>query len=325
MNKSLGRLFAATISLLLVGTAWAQPERRQERLQDRDRNPDQSAQAGPQDRPPPDDQQAMDQPPVDREKLKEELTRRLEETKRTQARLEQALARLNDGGDPADIRRETMPGRFRDRLRRGVRDNAPGLDRPVDPQDNRPRSEPGNPPRGPQGPGPKGDRALTPEDRDRMLKFLDQHMPRIGNRFREAMKDNPQIAEGLLNRLAPKFRELEATENSQPELFKLKVEDVRAAITLQETARSWRIKLRDKNATDDDKRQAREAISGAVSSQYDARAALREHELKMLEHRMSEAKQEIDDMRTKRDQRINEEVDRWISDLSAREPKRDDR
>lgn len=322
MNASHGKLLAATISLLLVGAAWAQPERRQERAGNKDRGPDQAVQPGPQDRPPPEDREAMGQPPIDREKLKEELTRRLEETKRTQARLEQALARLNEGGDPAEVRRETMPGRFRDRLRRGGRDNAPGLDRPID----APRGEPGNPPRGPQGPGPKGDRAaLTPEDRERMLKFLDEHMPRIGARFREAIKDNPQIAEGLLNRLAPKFRELEATEHSQPELFKLKVEDVRAAMTLQETARSWRVKLRDKNATDDDKRQAGEAIRGAVAAQYDARAALREQELKMLENRIGEAKREIDDMHAKRDQRINDEVDRWINDLLAREPKRDDR
>lgn len=322
MNATHGKLLAATLSLVLAGAASAQPERRQERAGNRDRGPDQAVQPGPQDRPPSEDREAMGQPPVDREKLKEELTRRLEETKRTQARLEQALARLNEGGDPAEVRRETMPGRFRDRLRRGARDNAPGLDRPVD----APRGEPGNPPRGPQGPGPKGDRtALTPEDRERMLKFLDEHMPRIGARFREAMKDNAEVAEGLLNRLAPKFRELEATEHSQPELFKLKVEDVRAAMTLQETARSWRVKLRDKNATDDDKRQAREAISGAVAAQYDARAALREQELQMLEHRIGEAKREIDDMHTKRDQRINDEVDRWITDLSARELKRDDR
>lgn len=320
MNLSHGKLLAATISLLLVGAAWAQPERRQERTGNRDRGPDQAVQPGPQDRPPPEDREAMGQPPIDREKLKEELTRRIEETKRTQARLEQALARLNEGGDPAEVRRETMPGRFRDRLRRGARENAPGLDRPID----TPRGEPGNPPRGPQG--PKGDRAaLTPEDRERMLKFLDEHMPRIGARFREAMKDNPQAAEGLLNRLAPKFRELEATEHSQPELFKLKVEDVRAAMTLQETARSWRGKLHDKNATDDDKRQAREAISGAVAAQYDARAALREQELKMLENRIGEAKREIDDMRTKRDQRINEEVDRWMGDLRGAERKPGDR
>ncbi len=321
MNKSHGRLVAATISLLLVGAACAQPERRQERQQNRERNPEQAVQPGPQDHPLPGDRDATEQQPVDRDKLKEDLTRRLEETKRTQARLEQAIARLNDGGDPADIRREIMPGRFRDRLRRGARDDAPGLDRPVD----SPRGEPGNPPRGPQGPGPKGDRALTPEDRDRLLKFLDKNMPRIGSRFHEAMKDNPQVAEGLLSRLAPKFRELEATEHSQPELFKLKVEDVRATMTLQETARSWRMKLRDKNATEDEKRQAREAINDAVSDQYDARAALREQELKMLEHRIGEAKQEIDDMRTKRDQRISDEVDRWMGDLREVDRKPGDR
>lgn len=311
MNTSNGKLLAAAISLLVVGAAWAQPERRQERGQNPDRDPGQPVQA--------------DQPPVDREKLKEDLTRRLEETKRTQARLEQAIARLNDGGDPAEIRRETLPGRFRDRPRRGAREDAPGLDRPVDPQDSRPRGEPGNPPRGPQAPGPMGDRRLSPEDREHMLQFLDQHMPRIGKRFREAIKENPQIAEGLLNRLAPKFRELAATEQSQPELFKRKVEDVRAAMTLQETARSWRMKLREQSATDEDKRKAREDISSAVAAQYDARLGLREYELKMLEDRITEAKRELDEMRTKRDGRVSEEVDRWLSDLGAREPKHGDR
>lgn len=313
MNTSHAKLLAAAISLLVVGAAWAQPERRQERGQNRDRGPGQPVQTASDDQMSPPDLSQADQPPVDREKLKEELTRRLEETRRTQARLEQALARLNDGGDPAEIRRETMPGRFRDRLRRGAREDSPGLDRPV------------GPPRGAQGPGPMGDRKLSPEDREHMLQFLDQHMPRIGKRFREAIQENPQVAEGLLNRLAPKFRELAATEQSQPELFKLKVEDVRAAMTLQETARSWRMKLREQSAPDDDKRKAREEISSAVAAQYDARLGLREHELKVLEDRITEAKRELDDMRTNRDGRVSEEVDRWMSDLGSREPKRGDR
>lgn len=311
MNTSAAKLLAAAAALLIAGSSWAQPERRQER--GRDRAPDRPAQ---QDQPPSADRPGLEQSPVDPEKLKDELTRRIEETKHTQARLEQALARLNEGGDPAEVRRDTMPGRFRDRLRRG-REDGNGLDRPGDMQDDRPR--------GPQGPGPKGDRTLTPEDRERLLAFLEQHMPRIASRFREAIKENPQLADGLLNRLAPKFRELQATEHSQPELFKLRVDDVRAAMTLQEVARSWRPKLRDQNATDDDKRQAREAVSNAVATQYDARVALREHELKVLENRIADAKREIDDMGARRDQRIGEEVDRWISDLSAREPKRDDR
>lgn len=107
------------------------------------------------------------------------------------------------------------------------------------------------------------------------------------------MKDNPQAAEGLLNRLAPKFRELEATEHSQPELFKLKVEDVRAAMTLQETARSWR----------EAPRQERDRRRQASGPRGDQRASwpstthgpLREQELKMLENRIGEAS-EIDDM-----------------------------
>ncbi|MCC6970481.1 MAG: hypothetical protein IT434_09690 [Phycisphaerales bacterium] len=311
MNTSAAKLLTAAAALLIAGSSWGQPERRHER--ERDRAPNQPAQ---QDQLPPGEAPGLDQPPADREKLKEELTRRIEETKRTQAKLEQALARLNEGGDPAEVRRDTLPGRFRDRLRRG-REDAPALDRPGDMQDDRPR--------GPQGPGPKGDRSLTPEDRERLLAFLDQHMPRIANRFRDATKENPQLAEGLLNRLAPKFRELQATEHSQPDLFKLRVEDVRAAMTLQEVARSWRPKLRDQNATDDDKRQAREAVSNAVAAQYDARVALREHELKVLEDRIADAKREIDDMGARRDQRIGEEIDRWMNDLSAREPKRDDR
>jgi hypothetical protein len=317
-------LLAASAALVLVGTVWAQPERRQDRVPDQGRGAGQPVQpeAAAQDRPP------REAPPVDRDKLKEELTRRLEETKRTQARLEQALARLNDGGDPADIRRETMPGRFRDRLRRAARDDAPGLDRPLDPQENRARGEPGPLPRGPQGPkgaGPMNDRKLTPDDRDRMLKFLDEHMPRIGKRFHEALKDNPQIAEGLLGRLAPKFRELEATQHSQPELFKLRVDDMRAAITLQEAARMWRPKLRGKDATDDDRRAAREALTVAISEQFDARLALREHELKMLEDRIGEARREIDEMHTNRDKRIDDEVDRWLGDLIARESNQGDR
>lgn len=324
MKKAHQVLLAATGALVLVGAAWAQPERRQNRVPDQGRGAGQPVQpdAPAQDRPP------REAPPVDRDKLKEELTRRLEETKRTQARLELALSRLNDGGDPAEIRRENLPGRFRDRLRRAVRDDAPGLDRPLAPQDNRARGEPGNPPRGPQGPkgpGPMGDRKLTPEDRDRMLKFLDEHMPRIGKRFHEALKDNPQVAEGLLGRLAPKFRELEATQHSQPELFRLRVDDMRATLSLQEAARTWRPKLHGNDATDEDRRGAREALTGAISAQFDARLALREHELKMLEDRIGEARREIDEMHTNRDKRIGEEVDRWLGDLGTREPNQGDR
>lgn len=295
--KIRGTTMAILAASMLAGAAWAQPERGGGR-------PD-------PDGPPP----RLDEPPVDRVKLKEELTRRLEETKKTQARLEQALARLNEGADPSEVRRETIQSRFRDRMRRQGRDNPQGAAGDVRPDEGRPGDK-GGPPQGP------GEHKTTPEERNRMLTFLDEHLPRMGKRMRDAMAENPRVGEGLLSKLAPKLRELEATRRSQPEMFDLKLNDLRATITLQETARTWRAKLHDKNASDDDRAEARKALTDAVGEQFDARLGLRQQELKFLEKRIEGAKHEIDDMQSKREVRISEEVDRWMGDLTSPDPDR---
>ncbi|MBL8760679.1 MAG: hypothetical protein JNL50_05185 [Phycisphaerae bacterium] len=286
----------------------AQPERQPEQPPESRPEPRRA-----QDRPP------ADAPPIDREKLKEELTRRLEETKRTQARLEQAIARLNEGGDPMEIRRDSLPERFRDRLRRGERDAGPKADRPGEPPLPGRDGSPGSP----GSPGPRGDRKLSPEDHERMLRFLDEHMPRIAGRLRDALKENPTVAETLLARLGPKLRELEATQRSQPEMFELKLRDLRATLSLQEAFRSWKGTLRDK--PDADRQKARESIAELVREQFEARLAIREQELAMLEKRIDSVRKELEDMRAKRDQRVNEEVDRWMNDFGPREPKPGDR
>lgn len=149
-----------------------------------------AAMAQPADAPPP----RAEGPSAER--LAEGLQKRLERLEAEQAVLEQALADLEAGADPADVGSE-----LRERTRKTLRDRAGEL---------RERGERG--PRGERGFRGRGpgmqDRPFAEGDVDRILEFVEQHRPELHQKLTELREFDPEAFEKMVGKRAHKLRAL---------------------------------------------------------------------------------------------------------------------
>lgn len=243
--------------------------------------------------------------PPDLTQIRARLAQRLEETKRIESRLEEAIKRI-DSGEPLDaeaIGRLERPGRW---LGRG---DAPRRDREGDREGGKPAG------------GRSDDGPMTAEETDRILAFAKENMPKIAERLEELRKINPDAFQSVLRRFRPRVHELAAMAEREPEQFKLKLDEFRSGIQTMETIRQLREKV---NAGSGDLAEAKALqaqLRENLGAQYDAQVAVQAYELRQLEDRIARLRATIEERRGKRDSWITERINDF-SRFSGREPDR---
>ena len=134
-------------------------------------------------------------------------------------RADAAIRRIDEGADPALVREEfdrNSPWRSGGR---GGRSGRPeGTGREGGPGDDRStaRALPGF--------------EVTPEERQKILRFLDEHVPRVGAKFREMDKTNPELVTRLLARMRPRVREVLESGQNDPGGAELKISEFRTSL-----------------------------------------------------------------------------------------------
>lgn len=273
----------------LPATAGAQPDSRAER----------SAARAPNDGQPREGQP--------REAATARLQRRLEEAQRQQDRLAEALKRLEAGDPVDDVMRDLDAGRP-GQDERGPRPWREGMgmdQRPADRPDRADRSGPPGAPRHPEGQaGPNAEEVRA---------FIQQRFPEIWRRFEELRKGNPEIAERHLGRFLPKVSEAMALRETDPEMFEMRVEEIRGGIDAMVSIREYREAL--SLPESDGARAERLAKAGddlrrVLGEQFDLRLRLQEHELRMLSARVESLRKEIEGKRGERDAAVNDMLQR---------------
>jgi len=237
------------------------------------------------------------------------IRKRLAEMKERQAAFETALKRIEAGEDPAKVRDELEP------RRNGRRDAGPPRDGPDadgDPEFSRPIGErPGM-----DRPPPKGGMdkpvPITPEERERALQFLREHMPKVGARVTELAKESPELVDRMLGHWIPKINELRSIRHDS-ELFELKVREMEGGQKIMWAVRAYRDAVSKKTA-DIDSRKAE--LREAFSNQYDTQLEIQKRDADRLAKRIESLREEIQKRQTDRESTI----DRQIEDVAAGRP-----
>ncbi len=278
-TRVLGAAVIGVAGLTVAGTAVAMP--------------------GPESPQPPSDR-AAEKTPSNRPP-RDQVRRRLRaELENSRDRLDEAIRRLDEGGDPARIREELERATPRAN-RPGRAGRADGPAREFRPLDDR----------SPVRPLP-GDATfdLSPEERARMLTFLDEHAPRVGLRFRELDRTTPDLVTRLLTRMRPRVREVMQTGASDPKGRDLRVAEFRASLDVMWARRELdgALALHDQGAV----RAARDELSTALGAHFDAQSALQEHEIDRLAQRVERLRKDLNDRRAQRAEIVEREMsDRW--------------
>lgn len=239
------------------------------------------------------------------------LRRRLSDLKERQAALEAAMDRVERGEDPAKVREEFEPRRLARREGGGRLTGGPD---PMD--DDREHSRP-DPERSgfnkPGGGGPRGgpDKTgpLSPEDRERALQFLRDHLPKVGARLTEMAKSSPKLADQMLGRFSVKIPELRAAQHDQ-ELFELKVREVEGGLRIMEAMRAYRDAITRKAPDVESKRSE---LREAFTNQYDTQLAIQKRDADRLARRIEALREEIQERQADRDATIERQLDEVAS------------
>jgi hypothetical protein len=236
-----------------------------------------------------------DQPPMAAADLRARLQRRLDDARLIEQRLEHGIASLDAGVAPEQVMRELF---------------ASGL----------PRGWNGGGWRGGDRGGDRG--PLTEAERERLMGVLRERMPRVAQWVEEERGREPALFEAVANRLAPQVREIERLRERDPDRARLRTDELAATIAVMRATRLYRAAGGSGGPGAAGREEAMATLRAALETQFDARLALRQHDVGSLSRRLESLRQDIDAETAGRGAWIDAAVER-ITQAAEEEPARE--
>ena len=226
----------------------------------------------------------------EREAYKQRLERRLEEIRAIEAYIESAITKLDEGADPDDIRQ-------------GFR--SPNFDR-------------GGPPRRPEGDRlPPPDDRPPPDDPERIRAFIAKHLPDLNAWLDQQAEEDPERARAAAERLWHRLGPIAELEDSDPELFVLRLDDFRVGMAIFDAVRRYREVAAKEGPESDAAAAGRDEIRDLLVRQADLRIDAHRHELATVEARVESLRDELAKMDAERTEMIEKRVE-LFTDLNPR-------
>ncbi|MCE9589771.1 MAG: hypothetical protein K8S99_04535 [Planctomycetes bacterium] len=159
--------------------------------------------------------------------------------------------------------------------------------------------------RGPGGPG--GGPPLTDAQVKEAMDLLREFRPEMAKRIEEYKAKNPDKAQDMMRPMMGRLLEMAHLKRTDPELFKLRVDDFKLERGVDELAGQVRDARRagDTKKADDLTAQ----LKTKLSEQFDLRQKLRERELANMEKHLAEMRQRIETRKNSRDELIKSRLD----------------
>lgn len=219
-----------------------------------------------------------------------ETDQRIERYQVRRAQLAQAMERLDDGASPREIFAQMRPARDRASDRFG---QARVGDRPLA--------------EGRSNDRPSRDRIEIPNER--LMAALDEHLPELAAQLRTLRHDEPDKFSEMVHRLGPRFAEVLELRQSDPQMARLKFQDMRAQMGIAQAARTY---TQARHSTDDAGpiREARRHLGEALEQAFESRMAIRLLELQRLRDRIEAIESEMIQQRDARDEFIARQFER---------------
>lgn len=232
-------------------------------------------------------------PMLDREAFRARLSRRLDDMRAMLARLEAAVEKLDAGAPLPEILAE-------------LADDTPPMARPEGPRPGQRRSGPRPPEVGPEhrppGPVPHEPAARA----TRVREFVRRHLPALLEEF--SRPDGEPVSERLVAWLAPQIADLESARQRDDELFKARLDEIRASVEVGRRLRELRRAAERPGATPESLREYGERIREALGAQFDARMRAQRREIELLLQRVERLKADTDRQQAQRERLLDERL-----------------
>lgn len=158
---------------------------------------------------------------------------------------------------------------------------------------------------------------LSDAQRERIMGFLKENAPRFAAKIEDLQNADPKTADRLFVRMAPRIREAMAVRRRDPELFELRLDEIRGGFAVIEAVKAYRdAKSSPENGREARVAQAEAAAREALIAQFEQRRALEAHEIRTMGTRLEERRRDFDSRGTERDAII----ERLITRLRENKP-----
>jgi len=225
---------------------------------------------------------------INADMLRARLNRAIRHAEQMLERNKAALAKLDQGASPKEVLSEM---KFDPSDRPASNDQRSAMQR-----------KPGEPPR----PSPT---RLTKKERDMMHAFIRENFPTLWSNLQQIAKQDPRIGDRLLARMSPQIREILILNESQPELAKIKTEEMKIGLDFVEASRALRSVINNPDSTDSDLGDALTRVRALAAERFDVQVKSKQFEIEKLEDRLNELKQSVHDIEQRREAEIEHMVE----------------
>lgn len=141
-------------------------------------------------------------------------------------------------------------------------------------------------------------------------EFMQQNFPKLWKNIELVRAADPRSADRLFGRMQPQIHEILLLTESQPDLAKIKLNEMRAGLNFVDAAGVYRRVLKDTNSTDADKADALNTLHQLAGERFDAQMDSKLFEIQRLEARLNELKDSVENIESQRDR----EIERMLED-----------
>ena len=224
---------------------------------------------------------------LDAQELRSRLELRLEQADALRARLAEMIDALDRGECPDEVL-----GPVGRRLLERRLGEMPGLG----PAGLRHRAGLGPPPGGAE------------VDLEEVRAFIDEHLPLLAARLEEAEGVDPERAERMLSRMAPRLGEIMLARDEDPAFARLRLDEMRTGMDILGATRSFR-QARESGGDLD---AARAELRALVERQVDLRLRLERHRIDRGRADLAEAEARLAEQQARREALVEEHLSRIV-------------
>lgn len=153
---------------------------------------------------------------------------------------------------------------------------------------------------------------FSPEEREEMHGFLRENFPDLWSNLQQFAELDPRNADRLLAQMSPQIREILYLEESEPDLAKLKIQEMRVGLAFVEASRKYRLEINNPSASESERAETAAQLRQAAADRFDIQLKAKQFEILKLESRLNELKSSVNEI----EQRRENEIDRMIKSAS---------
>jgi len=142
---------------------------------------------------------------------------------------------------------------------------------------------------------------------DRVMKFLDEHYPRLHERLAELREKDPRAFHRQLSRLLPRMPDLMNILDRNPELGRLIIDEHRLEMDIRDAIREYH-----RARNDADRDQLKEQIRDLISRQFDVRQEKLKLMIADMERELQRKKQVLAEQAAMKDKIIDRDLEQRL-------------